>query len=71
MSEYCEYMWDSVRGHTSSTMAHSIYEQETRFDKGDKKLAIKTVRIILQDMPNVGEFVYTHQSYTIDLYICI
>ncbi|EZA54189.1 clavesin-2 [Ooceraea biroi] len=53
MSEYCEYMWDSTRGHTSSALARSIYEEEHRFDKRDKKLAIKTVRAILREMPDV------------------
>ncbi|KAL0106672.1 hypothetical protein PUN28_015315 [Cardiocondyla obscurior] len=52
MSEYCEYMWcDPVRGHSS--LARSIYEEGGRFDKRDKKLAIKTVRSILRQMPNV------------------
>ncbi|OAD58276.1 Clavesin-2 [Eufriesea mexicana] len=53
MSEYCEYMWDTTRGHASPALARSIYEEETRFDKRDKKLAIKTVRAILREMPDV------------------
>ncbi|XP_006616298.1 clavesin-2-like [Apis dorsata] len=53
MSEYCEYMWDTTRGHMSSALARSIYEEEARFDKRDKKLAIKTVRAILREMPDV------------------
>ncbi|XP_012235143.1 clavesin-2-like isoform X1 [Linepithema humile] len=54
MSEYCEYMWcDSARGHNSTALARSIYEEGGRFDKRDKKLAIKTVRAILREMPNV------------------
>ncbi|XP_017877527.1 clavesin-2-like [Ceratina calcarata] len=53
MSEYCEYMWDTTRGHVSSALARSIYEEEARFDKRDKKLAIKTVRAILREMPDV------------------
>ncbi|XP_033341864.2 clavesin-2 [Megalopta genalis] len=53
MSEYCEYMWDPTRGHTSAALARSIYEEEARFDKRDKKLAIKTVRAILREMPDV------------------
>ncbi|XP_025073652.1 clavesin-2-like, partial [Pogonomyrmex barbatus] len=52
MSEYCEYMWcDSARGRSS--LARSIYEDGGRFDKRDKKLAIKTVRSILRQMPDV------------------
>ncbi|XP_050472252.1 clavesin-2-like [Bombus huntii] len=53
MSEYCEYMWDTTRGHMSPALARSIYEEEARFDKCDKKLAIKTVRAILREMPDV------------------
>ncbi|XP_031844650.1 clavesin-2 [Nomia melanderi] len=53
MSEYCEYMWDPTRGHASTALARSIYEEEARFDKRDKKLAIKTVRAILREMPDV------------------
>lgn len=53
MSEYCEYMWDTTRGHVSPALARSIYEEEARFDKRDKKLAIKTVRAILREMPDV------------------
>lgn len=54
MSEYCEYMWcDSARGRSS--LARSIYEEGGRFDKRDKKLAIKTVRSILRQMPDVGK----------------
>ncbi|XP_076755245.1 clavesin-2 isoform X2 [Xylocopa sonorina] len=53
MSEYCEYMWDTTRGHVSSALARSIYEEEAKFDKRDKKLAIKTVRAILREMPDV------------------
>jgi len=56
MSEYCEYMWDPTRGHTSSALARSIYEEDNRFDKRDKKLAIKTVRAILREMPDVGKY---------------
>lgn len=55
MSEYCEYMWDPTRGHASTALARSIYEEEARFDKRDKKLAIKTVRAILREMPDVGK----------------
>ncbi|XP_011868779.1 PREDICTED: clavesin-2-like [Vollenhovia emeryi] len=52
MSEYCEYMWcDPARGRSS--LAFSIYEEGGRFDKRDKKLAIKTVRSILRQMPDV------------------
>ncbi|XP_071558126.1 clavesin-2 [Temnothorax nylanderi] len=52
MAEYCEYMWcDPARGRSS--LARSIYEEGGRFDKRDKKLAIKTVRSILRQMPNV------------------
>lgn len=55
MSEYCEYMWcDPARGHNSVALARSIYEEGGRFDKRDKKLAIKTVRAILRQMPDVG-----------------
>ncbi|EFN65174.1 Retinaldehyde-binding protein 1-like protein 1 [Camponotus floridanus] len=54
MSEYCEYMWcDPVRGHNSVALARSIYEEGGKFDKRDKKLAIKTVRAILRQMPDV------------------
>ncbi|XP_054007171.1 clavesin-2-like [Hylaeus anthracinus] len=53
MSEYCEYLWDPTRGHASTAFARSIYEEEGRFDKRDKKLAIKTVRAILREMPDV------------------
>ncbi|KZC04566.1 PREDICTED: clavesin-2-like [Dufourea novaeangliae] len=53
MSEYCEYMWDPTRGHASTALARSIYEEEARFDKRDKKLAIKTVRAILREIPDV------------------
>jgi hypothetical protein len=59
MSEYCEYMWDPTRGHASSALARSIYEEDNRFDKRDKKLAIKTVRAILREMPDVGKL-HTH-----------
>lgn len=55
MSEYCEYMWDTTRGHMSPALARSIYEEEARFEKRDKKLAIKTVRAILREMPDVGK----------------
>lgn len=48
-------MWDTTRGHMSSALARSIYEEEARFDKRDKKLAIKTVRAILREMPDVGK----------------
>lgn len=54
MSEYCEYMWcDPARGHNSVALARSIYEEGGRFDKRDKKLAIKTVRAVLRQMPDV------------------
>lgn len=54
MSEYCEYMWcDPARGRSS--LVRSIYEEGGRFDKRDKKLAIKTVRSILRQMPDVGK----------------
>ncbi|CAK9809433.1 clvs2 [Anthophora plagiata] len=53
MSEYCEYMFDTTRGHINSALARSIYDDEARFDKRDKKLAIKTVRAILREMPDV------------------
>ncbi|KAK2585313.1 hypothetical protein KPH14_009996 [Odynerus spinipes] len=53
MSEYCEYMWDPTRGHASSALARSIYQEDAKFDKRDKKLAIKTVRAILREMPDV------------------
>lgn len=55
MAEYCEYIWDPTRGHVSTVLARSIYEEEARFDKGDKKLAIRTVRAILREMPDVGK----------------
>ncbi|XP_015113828.1 clavesin-2 [Diachasma alloeum] len=53
MSEYCEYMWDPTRGHGSTALARSIYQEEARLDLKDKKLAIKTVRAILREMPGV------------------
>lgn len=53
MAEYCEYMWcDPARGR-SSGLVRSIYEEGGRFDKRDKKLAIKIVRSILRQMPDV------------------
>lgn len=56
MSEYCEYMWcDPARGRANSSLARSIYEEGGRFDRRDKKLAIKTVRSILRQMPDVGK----------------
>lgn len=55
MSEYCEYMWDPRGSHASTALARNIYEEEPRFDKRDKKLAIKTVRAILRGMPDVGK----------------
>ena len=55
MAEYCEYMWDPTRGHANHALARSIYQDQARFDIRDKKLAIKTVRAILRDMPGVGE----------------
>ncbi|XP_014205030.1 clavesin-2-like [Copidosoma floridanum] len=53
MAEYCEYMWDPTRGHTNHALARCIYEEQQRFSVKDKKLAIKTVRALLQDMPGV------------------
>ncbi|XP_011304578.1 clavesin-2-like [Fopius arisanus] len=53
MSEYCEYMWDPTRGHGSAELARSIYQEEARLEAKDKKLAIKTVRAILREMPGV------------------
>ncbi|XP_034949975.1 clavesin-2-like [Chelonus insularis] len=53
MSEYCEYMWDPTRGHVSPELARRIYEDETRLEIKDKKLAIKTVRAVLRGMPEV------------------
>lgn len=55
MAEYCEYMWDPTRGHPNHALARSIYQEQSRFNIRDKKLAIKTVRAILRDMPGVGE----------------
>lgn len=46
-------MWDPTRGHASSALARSIYQEDAKFDKRDKKLAIKTVRAILREMPDV------------------
>ncbi|KAG7209535.1 hypothetical protein KM043_015616 [Ampulex compressa] len=46
-------MWDPTRGHASTALARSIYEEEGRFDKRDKKLAITTVRAILREMPDI------------------
>ncbi|XP_012278955.1 uncharacterized protein LOC105698899 [Orussus abietinus] len=54
MSEYCEYMWNPTRGHADLALARSIYEDGARLDVRDKKLAIKTVRAILRDMPGVN-----------------
>ncbi|XP_033229107.1 uncharacterized protein LOC117180728 [Belonocnema kinseyi] len=53
MAEYCEYLWDPLRGHTSLALAHSLYDEQARINRGDKKLAVKTVRAILRDMPGV------------------
>ncbi|XP_063973476.1 clavesin-2-like isoform X2 [Diachasmimorpha longicaudata] len=53
MSEYCEYMWDPTRGHGSTELARSLYHEEARLQAKDKKLAIKTVRAILREMPGV------------------
>ncbi|XP_058799097.1 clavesin-2-like [Phymastichus coffea] len=53
MAEYCEYMWDPTRGHANLALARSIYQDEARFNIRDRKLAIKTVRAILRDMPGV------------------
>lgn len=39
----------------SPALARSIYEEGGKLDKRDKKLAINTVRAILQGMPAVGE----------------
>jgi len=55
MSEYCEYMWCDGPARGRNSLAHSIYEEGGRFDKRDKKLAIKTVRAILRQMPDVGK----------------
>ncbi|KAL2732004.1 clavesin-2-like [Vespula squamosa] len=52
MSEYCEYMWDPS-GHASTALSRSIYQEDARLDKRDKKLAIKSVRAILREMPDV------------------
>ncbi|KAJ8679443.1 hypothetical protein QAD02_015230 [Eretmocerus hayati] len=53
MSEYCEYLWDPSRGHTNHALARCIYQDQMRYNVKDKKLAIKTVRAMLRDMPNV------------------
>lgn len=61
MSEYCEYMWDPSRGRIeTSALARSIYDENARFDKRDKALAVKTVRAILKDAPDVGERAFSH-----------
>lgn len=52
MSEYCEYMW-APSSHASTTLSRSIYQEDVRLDKRDKKLAIKSVRAILREMPDV------------------
>lgn len=52
MAEYCEYMWEPSR---FRGWHGNLYQDYTQFDKKDKKLAIKTVRCVLRDMPNVGE----------------
>ncbi|XP_072744855.1 clavesin-2 [Anoplolepis gracilipes] len=65
MSEYCEYMWcDPARGHSSVALARSIYEEGGKFDKRDKKLAIKTVRAILRQMPDVDLELCTDEYIT-------
>lgn len=56
MAEYCEYMWNPTRGHANLALARSLYQEESRIDPKDKKLAVKTVRAILTDMPNVGKY---------------
>ena len=55
MAEYCEYLWDPLRGHTSIALARSIYNEQSKMDNVDKKLAVKTVRAILRNMPGIGE----------------
>lgn len=60
MAEYCEYMWDPTRGHGNLALARSIYQDEARFNIRDRKLAIKTVRAILRDMPGVGELYWLY-----------
>lgn len=68
MSEYCEYMWNPTRGHTSLALARSLYQEESRIDPKDKKLAVKTVRAILTDMPNVDLKQCTDEYVTRFLY---
>lgn len=65
MSEYCEYMWcDPARGHNSTALTRSIYDEGGKLDKRDKKLAIKTVRAILREMPDVGKKLHTQDAFT-------
>ncbi|XP_046629825.1 clavesin-1-like [Neodiprion virginianus] len=53
MAEYCEYMWSPTRVHTNLALARSLYYDRNRLDPKDKKLAVKTVRAILKDTPNI------------------
>lgn len=55
MAEYCEYMWGLSHDRSSYDLTRSIYEEGGRFDKRNKKLAINTVRTILQGTPHVGK----------------
>lgn len=68
MSEYCEYMWDPTRGRVTNTaLARSIYSEEAKFDVRDRKLAIKTVRAILREMPGVGELTCRLYSIVVNI----
>lgn len=53
MSEYCEYLWDSTRGYSNHMLPYNIYQKQTRLNTRDKKLAIKSVRAILSEMPDI------------------
>lgn len=64
MAEYCEYLWDPLRGHSSTALARSLYDEQARINKSDKKLAIKTVRAILRDMPGVDLTLCTDEYIT-------
>ena len=58
MAEYCEYLWDPSRSNYS--VAKNLYQEQSRFNIKDKKLAIKTVRAILKDISDVSKYTNTH-----------
>lgn len=53
MAEYCEYLWDPSRSNYS--VARNLFNEQTKLNVKDKKLAIKTVRAILKDISDVSK----------------